>query len=472
MPVNSFENYPMSWKPERFRLKNPLYLSIASLLEQDIASGKLPPHTMLPPQRELADFLDLNLSTITRAYKACELKGLIYAITGKGTYVSPNINLPNVLENHEQITPLIEMGVIKPFYETNSIVLDTIRALTKKSGSEALLEYSNPLGTHSQKQNAQKWLSRFQINTPIENILIASGAQNALTIILASLFKPGDKIATDMFTHPNFISLANMLGIQLIPVAGDDCGMLPETLDAICKSNNISGIYLMPSCSNPTNITMPMTRRKELSFLIKKHKLILLEDDVYAFLLTNEFLPMFEMVPEHSVYICSTSKSICAGLRVAFAALSDCFLTRLVSGVYNINLKTSSLNVEVVSELINNGTADMIVNKKIELARSRTEVFDRSFPHFQTEDGSVCFFEWIPLPGDMNGILFEKLAEASGVHVFSSDRFAVGNTMGKSYVRLALSSPSDIPELEKGLGIIQSLLKIKDAPNLKSEFIV
>ncbi|PNB41363.1 PLP-dependent aminotransferase family protein, partial [Pseudomonas sp. GW456-E7] len=69
MPVNSFDNYPMSWKPERKALKRPFYESIAALLEHDIKNGFLAPGTKLPPQRELADFLDLNFTTITRAYK-------------------------------------------------------------------------------------------------------------------------------------------------------------------------------------------------------------------------------------------------------------------------------------------------------------------------------------------------------------------------------------------------------------------
>ncbi len=88
MPVNSFEDYPLTWKPSKALLKFPMYISLSELLEQDILSGRLPPKTKLPPQRELADFLDVNLSTITRAFKLCETKGLIYAAVGSGTYVS------------------------------------------------------------------------------------------------------------------------------------------------------------------------------------------------------------------------------------------------------------------------------------------------------------------------------------------------------------------------------------------------
>ncbi|SNS31161.1 transcriptional regulator, GntR family [Anaerovirgula multivorans] len=472
MPVNSFEHYPMSWKPERNQLTNPLYVSITKLLEQDIAAGILAPHTKLPPQRELADFLDVNLSTITRAFKICELKGLIYATTGKGTFVSPGANMPNVFTNHESAIDFIEMGVIKPFYQTNSIILNTIQSVLNKPCAERLLEYSNPLGTPFQKQAAQKWLARFQLNTSIDNIMIASGAQNALTITLISLFKPGDKIATDTFTHPNFMNLANLMDIQLVSIAGDECGMLPDALDTICKTNNISGIYLMPNFSNPTNITISLARRKELADVITKHKLILIEDDVYAFLQPQKIAPITGMIPENSVYICSTSKSLCAGLRVAFAAFPDCYRSRIISGIYNINLKTSSFNAEVIAELICSGAAEKIVNKKIDLAKERKDVFLRHFSNHEINADNLCFFQWLPLPKHMDGNFFEKLSKVHGVHVFCSDRFAVGNTKRQTYARIALSSPTDIAELEKGLKIIKSLLENKDISTLKYEFIV
>ena len=88
MPFNSFLNYPLSWKPDRQKLIRPIYLSLAKQLERDISQGFLIAGTKLPPQRELADFLDINFTTVTRAYKLCELKGLIYAVAGSGTFVA------------------------------------------------------------------------------------------------------------------------------------------------------------------------------------------------------------------------------------------------------------------------------------------------------------------------------------------------------------------------------------------------
>ena len=74
MPVNSFDDYPMSFKPKKEDIKVPMYLSLAKELENQIISGKLKADVLLPPQRELADFLDINLGTVTRAYKICQLR--------------------------------------------------------------------------------------------------------------------------------------------------------------------------------------------------------------------------------------------------------------------------------------------------------------------------------------------------------------------------------------------------------------
>ena len=90
MPINSFDHYPLSWKPDLSRLSRPYYLSLARDLEEKILTGELPEGTRLPPQRELADYLDLNYSTITRVYNACRRKGLVYGVTGRGTFVAPH----------------------------------------------------------------------------------------------------------------------------------------------------------------------------------------------------------------------------------------------------------------------------------------------------------------------------------------------------------------------------------------------
>lgn len=456
MPVNSFENYPMSWKPQKADLEKPYYLSIAASLEKDIISGVLPENTKLPPQRELADFLDLNLSTITRAYKLCELKGLLYAVTGKGTFVSPGISVQDTFLDNS--SPVIEMGMIKPFYECNQSVLNAARKVVNSPHSISLLEYSNPFGTGRQVKAARKWLRHFGIDVPEENILLSAGAQNALSVVLISLFKAGDKIAVDAFTYTNFKGLANFLHIQLISIETDACGMSPDFLLQACRNTEIKGIYLMPTCSNPTSIFMPAARRQEIADIARRFHLLLIEDDIYSFLAPNGVKSFFSILPEQTVHICSISKSLCAGLRVAFLAFAAKYKEALVAGMLNINLKTVSLNGKIVAELIESGTALNIVHQKRALAERRNQIFKSVFDVAGQND-ITRFFYWLPLPGHLTSEEMELLALQRGVHILGSHRFAMTSIQKSSYIRVSVTSPDTEDDLRKGLLILKNIFR-------------
>ena len=469
MPVNSFDDYPMAWKPLKEELEQPYYLSIAARLEADILSGKLPVNTKLPPQRELADFLDLNLSTITRAYKLCELKGLLYAVTGKGTFVSPGISSQDTFLNKGGV---IEMGIIQPFYESNKTVLNAARLVLSARDSLRLFEYSDPLGTPRQLSAAAKWLARIGITADTNQILLSAGAQNALSVILISLFQAGDKIAVDRFTYTNFKGLANFLHIQLIAVDSDEYGMCPAALSAVLKHGDIKGIYLMPTCSNPTGIFMPQSRRDELAGLIKKHDLLLIEDDIYSFLSAFgsspcAVRPFFDLLPEHTIHICSVSKSLCAGLRVAFIAFPDKYRKPLVSGMLHINLKTVSINSEIIAALIESGEAEHIVRGKIMLAHKRNQIYYSVFPS-SVQTQIEPFFHWLPLPSDQKSEEVELLALQKGIHVLGSHRFAMQTeNQSDAFVRVSVSSPRTVEELRNGLLILKRIFEEK-----RTEFFV
>lgn len=455
MPVNSFDDYYMSWKPEREKLERPYYLSLAQQLERDITEGLLPENTKLPPQRELADYLDLNLSTVTRAYKLCELKGLLYGVTGSGTFVAPGIRSKDTFLDKD--SPQIEMGMIKPFYETDSVVRDAARAILERQDACRLFEYSSPLGTERQLHAARRWLQKLGTDVDESNLMIVAGAQNALSVILISLFKAGDKIAVDEFTYTNFKSLANLLQIQLIAVEGDDCGMLPNALNSLCKNTGLRGIYLMPACSNPTGTFMPQSRRAELAEIIKRHRLVVIEDDIYSFLTPAQTKSFYSLLPENTLHICSISKSLCAGLRVAFLAFPGQFREPLISGMLCINLKTVSLNAEIIAELIMSGRADQVTGEKIALAERRNRIFQKYFP---VEKGDIPrFFHWVRLPGVLGSQEAELLALHKGLHILGSHRFAMGKQDPSMYVRLSIVSPQSEAELERGLKLLQEIMQ-------------
>ncbi|RBW68631.1 PLP-dependent aminotransferase family protein [Bacillus taeanensis] len=461
MPVNSFDHYPMSWKPDKKALTRPFYKSLASLLEEDIRHGFLAPGTKLPPQRELADFLDLNFTTITRAYKICEVKGLIYAVTGSGTFVAPNAARSITISN-DKTTNIIDFGLAASFEQTNALVTETIQKVVTKNYVEQLLNYNDPTGIPHHKTAALNWMEAFGIETDHEHIAIVSGTQNALTIALTALFEPGNRIATDLYTFSNFIELAKILHIQLVPILGDEYGMRPDELEKQCSKINIHGIFLMPSCSNPTTVMIPEFRKRELAAVIRKHRLILIEDDIHAFLTAGVMpdyeQPMFNLLPEQSVYICGTSKSLCSGLRVAYIVYGDALQEKILKAIFNINVKTSSLDAEVITELILSGKAHDIVAEKKQLTQKANDLYFTYFPGKKNVGHPLSFYRWLPIQGYNDAWQLEEDLKNHGVRVYHSNRFLSGQAAAEQHLRISLASTNSLDELKIGLEILKKYL--------------
>ncbi|MCM1183214.1 MAG: hypothetical protein NC337_07555 [Roseburia sp.] len=128
----------------------------------------------------------------------------------------------------------------------------------------------------------------------------------------------------------------------------------------------------------------------------------------------------------------------------------------LTNGMLNINLKTVSLNGEIVAELIENGTAFDIVRQKIALAQKRNRIF-RSVFNVSGQDTMARFFYWLPLPGHLTSEEAEIQALRKGAHVLGSHRFAMQGTQKSSYIRVSVVSPDTEADLKKGLLILKSI---------------
>lgn len=456
MPVNSFENYPMSWKPDKKKLTSPIYYCLADMMERDIKSGLLSANTKLPPQRELADFLDLNLSTITKAYKLCEMRGLVHAVTGKGTFVTPHANV--LTSTAEKATaPRIELALIHPFYSSNKLIRDVTMEILKKPFSEELFEYSHPLGDRGQIQIAAKWLQGFGLYADETNTIITAGAQNALAIILSSLFESGDKIAVDSYTYPNFISLANLFYLHLIPIENDENGMCPDALEKACATQDIKGIFIMPTGNNPTNLAFSVVRRKEIAGIIRKKNLIAIEDDNHSALIEQKGAPVALEAPENCLYISGLSKPLCPGLRIAYLCVPPRYMADIERGVFSHSLKISSLNIEIATELIRSGWDTKIIADKREAARHRNQIYYSYFPsdrHYMES-----YYQWLELPSGCSGRLCESELAHRGAGVFGAERFSIGTQARNNFIRIATCSAKSDQELCRGLELIRQFMK-------------
>src|SRR5437868_2990070 len=110
----------MDWKPVKTK-KFPLYKQICSFFETRIINGEFPPGSRLPSERELANELKVNRSTINIAFDELRATGLVNRIVGVGTVVNEEI----WNDNHKRL-PNWDKYVKEGYYQSNNPLNQTI----------------------------------------------------------------------------------------------------------------------------------------------------------------------------------------------------------------------------------------------------------------------------------------------------------------------------------------------------------
>ena len=466
MPINDFTLHPLSWQPDPASLSRPRYLSLASCLAHEITSGALPPGTCLPPQRELADWLDINFTTVTRAYDICRERGLVYGVTGRGTFVAP---LPGRM-NCEN-SSVVDLSAVQGFPELSSrYLMETARDVVSRDYTRNLFSYSERAGAARHRAAGAFWISRLGTKVDPDETVVFPGVHSALVTIMLAFFDIGDSLAVDEFTYGNLIEAARLVRIRLVPVEGDSEGMLPSALKKAAARQRIKGVFLMPTCANPTTVTMSKDRKDELSRVIADNGMFVLEDD--ATLQSDGSGTFFGRLPEQTFYLTGATRFLAPGLRVAFAVTPKRYMNELMRAHHRLTIKASALDTEIMSELILSGRAEKLIARKIRSAERMNTVFGKIFPKERRTAKDTPFFRTVDLPSlKRNGPDIEKELYDLGVRVCHSCRFAVCKKPSRSFLRLSLSSVSSKEELKNALKAVKRYIRISQVKNPLIRFV-
>lgn len=449
----------ISWLPNLSNKNEPLYISIADCIEEDIKKGMLEGGFRLPPQRIIANYLGINHTTVTRAYKLCEEKGLIKGITGKGTYVTSYAGIPqNLLSNSH--SNIIDMGMVLPLHESNGLLESFLREIYYNMDYNDILSYVPPEGHIKHRYIASQWLKQYDLDYSVDQIIITSGAQNALAVVLTSLFKRGDRILVDEYTYTGLITLSKLLGIILIPVKTLDDGIDIGELTAACDRENAKGIYLIPDCHNPTTAVLSYEKRQAIGEIIQKYNLLLIEDNPFIYTAQEGgHKPICMYAKDHGIFIASTSKSINPTFRVSYLATPKKYTDDLIHGVNNLTWMASPLNAEILSQILSTSKYSQIVTNNLSVLRQRNRIVDQILGGFNLKSHTTALFRYLILPPTISDKDIEHSCLIQGVQVFSAKRFAASTHRASDAIRISVSGPKRIDELETGLSILADILK-------------
>lgn len=397
----------MEWKPDRLHDK-PIYKQIVEYIEYRILNGEYPPGSLLPSERILAKELNVNRSTVVTAYEELRASGLIISKQGSGTRVSPFLaenskeRVPNwnryvvggsLLPNIPLIRRILKEALNKDLIDlaTGELSPDLFpqaqfQQIIKTGNFNFHLGYENPQGNFQLRETIANHVKKYKnIDATASSILITSGAQQALHLIVQCLLKPGDSIAIEdpsyCYSLPIFKSVG--LKVHLLPV--DQNGVNPDDLLTLHKKHRLRMIFLNPTFQNPTGVSLHPERRKKILDIAAKYGIPIIEDDPYTLTaFEQEPFPTLKSMDPYGIvlYISSLSKIVSSGLRIGWITGPQRVINRLSDAKQQIDFGHSIFSQWIANEFLTSPYFHEHINQLVLELKKRRDAMVSSIKNY------------------------------------------------------------------------------------------
>lgn len=449
----------------------PAYLAIADAIADDIRNGHLRLDEKLPPIRELSKALNLDYTTVARAYSEAQHRGLIFTRAGSGSFVltcgtSDTIRAPSLIEMTMNMPPEPELGHLLAQFRRG------MKSVVDQGDFHELMRYQDFGGAQEDRNAGLKWLEDLVPHIHAEQILVTAGIQQTLVGLFANLVGAGHILCCEEITYPGVKAIANQLGIQLQGLPMDQEGILPEAFEAFCQVHSVKALYLNPTIQNPSTLTIPIERRLELIQVARRFGVKIIEDDAYGMLPVRKVQPFINLAPDVVYYVTGLAKTVNAGLRIAYCVSpTSADSRRLASALRVATVMASPFNMRLASQWIADGTANLAFTQIRAISQLRQRLVARYLQGFQFNAHPDGFHVWLHLPTSWSQSAFCAELLARGVAVAGADMFHVDNQVWKSTsakenkvvdcVRLCLGGPVNDLRIEQALQIINETLNLR-----------
>ncbi len=457
------------WHPEIAAHAGSKYEAIVAALVRDIQEGRLESGDRLPTHRDLAERLGVTVGTVSRAYKEAKRRGLVSSVVGRGTFVrSPGDEVFSFEPPPESDDEIIELS----FNTTDPhVAMSAIRSSCSDfiagGGITSLLGYQPSAGAARDRRAGAAWLARAGLEVEPDQVIVTSGAQNAMMLALSVLTEPGDLVLTEALTYPGMKTLARFLGLEMHGLAMDSQGLRPDEFAEICRRRNPRALYCTPTIQNPTATVMPENRRREVAEIARAHDVAVVEDDIYAYLLADAPRPISALLPESGYYLASLSKCVAPGLRVGYLRAPRAALPDLAATMMSTSIMATPFTAALASKLVEDGVAEDIVElRRREVERRQALARSLLGEHISADSSRFSTHLWMNLPDPWRAGEFVAQARMRGVAVASPELFAVGRGAAPHAVRLSVCAPADESTLRRGLEVLAELLDSPPGPSL------
>jgi DNA-binding transcriptional MocR family regulator len=268
--------------------------------------------------------------------------------------------------------------------------------------------------------------------------VIVAGSQHGLHATLSLLLRPGDRIAAPAFTYPGFLAAARQLGAEIVPLAMDADGILPDALEDAAQRADLRALYLVPTNDNPTTATLPLARRKEIARLALRYGFAIVEDDAYGRLPANPIPPVAAFAPKRTWHIASISKLVSPALRVGFVRAPGVREAHaLAAAAHASAVMAPPINAALVTTWILDGTLNRLAaSVRAEAAARMKEAAALLGPAARCHPEG--YHLWLRLPDGMDAGRIAAQAIAAGLPAAPGSAFAAAPDGPVQALRISL----------------------------------
>lgn len=443
-----------------------IYTRIVEEMEKSIKAGIYTINKKLPSIRNLSEKYSCSQGTVIKAYEALQNKHLIYSRPQSGYYL-----VENVIKTQNPITSVIDFSTGNPLMRDMHIP-DLNHCLHRATDIYQNLSLSHTIyGVESLRQLSVKYLTDFQIFTPLNNIFINLGIQPALSILAQMPFPNGKTtILIEQPTYKYFIDFLKSSGTPILGIHRDEKGIDLNKLEELFKKESIKFFYTIPRNHNPLGTTYPKAQRKAIAELAAKYDVYIVEDDYFGDVSFDaKYDPIYAYGDHHHhIYLKNFSKIlpwILVGIVVIPTNLLSIFIqyTRLS---YYYSYFSASLISQATLEIY---IGSNILKKHVQsIKKELSERITCLGSHFQqlknynitTIGGKTGFYSYLKLPAYINeNQLIENLKKRD-LLVYGGNHYSfyIDNSFRENAIRLSIAR-TNTDAINKGFEIIYEELK-------------
>jgi DNA-binding transcriptional MocR family regulator len=424
----------MAWKPRISNPGIPKYLAFVEALEADIADGTLRHGDRLPPQRDIAQALDVTIATVTKAFREAMQRGVVTSRTGSGTFVRVGD------AGAESERPQLDLSLnTVPSRPTKPFLDAALEEMGSRQASDTLCAYEPATGTEAHRTLMAKWLRKRQLSVAPSDLLVTHGAQHALAACFYAFAHRGDTVLCEKWTYAGIRRLGDLNQIRIEGVEMDEHGLEPTDLARKLKKTGAKVVICTASVQNPTTASMSAERRRKIVAVCREHSAIIIEDDIYGMLSGDPLPPLAALDRDVVVHISSLSKCISPGIRLGTVVASERHLSSLQNALVALQWTAPSFWLGMFDFMMESGSADRCVAANQREAARRLAIF-QDVTGLRPSTAMASFHTWQAVPESWRLDDFISELLTLGVRVSPGHHFSVDKQTDResNFIRICL----------------------------------